>query len=182
MKQENPGDNLSLNGGMTSAGKEARALAALQERSFARAGKTTRDSFPPERRMAGSILEQVLQTRSYLVVASTRGDGRPHATPSSFVWLDGELWLPTEPGTVRARNLSVAPDAALVLSEGEADSHAAIVIAARASLVEATQAPPGPAEAWAEKIGHLPEWATLWLELSPASLLSYAAPGWRLES
>ena len=132
--------------------------------------------------MAGDVLVRVLRTRSYLVIASTRADGRPHATPSSFVWLDGKLSLPTEPGTLRARNLSVMPDAALVLSEGEGDSHAAILIAARASLVDAAEALSEPAEAWAEKIGHLPEWATLWLELTPTSVLSFAAPGWRLES
>ena len=172
----------SFNGGMASAGKDAGTLAALQERTFTRAGRATRTSFPPERRMDGYLLEQFLRTRSYLVVATTRGDGRPHATPSSFVWLDGEFWLPTEPHTVRARNLSVAPDAALVLSEGEADSHAAILITARASLVEAAHAPSEAAQAWTEKIGHPPEWATLWIELAPISLLSFEAPGWRLET
>ncbi|MBA2313422.1 MAG: pyridoxamine 5'-phosphate oxidase family protein [Actinobacteria bacterium] len=84
---------------MASVGDAAAILAALQERSFARAGRATRNSFPPERRMDGYLLEQVLRTRSYLVVATTRGDGRPHATPSSFIWLDGKIWLPTEPHT-----------------------------------------------------------------------------------
>jgi hypothetical protein len=130
------------------AASDADALAALQAASFQNASAATREAWPPERRMGGEQLRRMLERRTYVVVASTRPTQRPHATPAAFIWFDGQLWSPVVAGTARARNVAATPWLSVVLSEGEADQHAAIVLEGPTRVVAAAEAPatrPAPA-------------------------------------
>lgn len=59
-------------------------LAALQAQTFDRATATTQRSYPPERRLTPEQLERYLDRREYAVVGTTRPDGRPHASMTTF--------------------------------------------------------------------------------------------------
>jgi nitroimidazol reductase NimA-like FMN-containing flavoprotein (pyridoxamine 5'-phosphate oxidase superfamily) len=158
---------------------DADALAALQAASFQAASAPTREAWPAERRMSGEQLRLVLERRTYAVVASTRPTQRPHATPAAFVWFDGQLWSPAVAGAVRARNVQATPWLSLVISEGEGDQHAAIVLEGPARVVAAAEAPSALLEAATAKLPTVGQWASVWLVLRPARLLSYADTGWR---
>lgn len=157
---------------------EGALLEELQERSFARAGAATRDSYPLERRMSGDQLTTFLGERQFMVVATTRPSGKPHAAPSSFVLYDGALWLPTVAGAARLKNLETNPNASLVLSDGEGEEHGAILMEGIAILIDRYRAPRGPEALWTSKMGDPPEWAGIWIVIRPVKLFSYAAPGW----
>jgi nitroimidazol reductase NimA-like FMN-containing flavoprotein (pyridoxamine 5'-phosphate oxidase superfamily) len=154
------------------------SLGAVQEATFAGASAATVSSYPPERRLSGAALEAVLRARRYATVASTRPDGRPHATPTSFVLAGDALWLPTVAGTVRARNVAAQPWLVLVLTEGEGDAHLAVIAEGAVTVVADADLPGDVAEASVERLEGRPEWAEEWLVLRPARLLSYAAAGW----
>ncbi|HEU0130878.1 MAG TPA: pyridoxamine 5'-phosphate oxidase family protein [Mycobacteriales bacterium] len=140
----------------------------LQDATFARSAPATTTSYPPERRLTGEHVAAVLGSGRYAVVATTRGDGRPHATPTSFRLVGTELWLPTVAGSVRGRNVRARPWLSLVVAEGVDDEHLAVVVE---GPVRVADAPPEGVDA--------PEWAAEWLVLTPERVLSYAAPGWR---
>lgn len=142
-------------------------LGRLQDETFAGASEATATSYPPERRLSSADLDSVLAAHRYAVVASSRPSGRPHATPVSYVMHGDEVWLPTVAGSVRARNVASSPWLVLVLTEGEGDSHLAVILEGPAS-VEAS--PPEGVER--------PEWATEWIVLRPSKVLTFAAPGW----
>jgi hypothetical protein len=52
--------------------------------------------------------ERMANARNYWV-ATSRPDGRPHATPVSGVWIDGGFYFGTGPGSRKARNLAKNP-------------------------------------------------------------------------
>jgi hypothetical protein len=52
------------------------------------------------------ITELRLTGARSLVLSSTRPDGRPHAMPVWFCWLDDRLYFITAPTTQKARNLA----------------------------------------------------------------------------
>jgi hypothetical protein len=60
-------------------------LAAVEDRSFARATSTTASSYPSQRRLAGPQLAGYLDRRMFAVIGSRRPDGRPHAAMSAYV-------------------------------------------------------------------------------------------------
>lgn len=154
------------------------SLGAVQDASFAAASAATVTSYPPERRLSGDVLEEVLRARRYATVASTRPDGRPHAAPTSFVLVGDALWLPTVAGAVRARNVRAQPWLVLVLTEGEGDAHLAVIAEGPVAVVPDADLPDDVAQAAAERLEGRPDWAAEWLVLRPARLLSYAAEGW----
>jgi hypothetical protein len=160
-------------------GPDPSALADLQAASFERANEATRSSWPPDRRMRGEQLDLVLRRRRYAVVASTRANGRPHATPVAFVWHDGEVWLPAVEGAVRVRNVGATPWLSVVITEGDADDHGVVVLEGPARVLPLADAPASLADSIAAKGGEFPDWASVWLVVSPSRLLSYAAPGWK---
>jgi len=153
-------------------------LQALQDRSFARAQATTRGAYPPERRMSGKTLESILGLRKYILVATVRRSGRPHLAPSSFVWFEGRVWLPTESGAARVANVRAGPYVSLALYEGEESDHAAVLMEGPAELISTQDAPPDPERLWHTKFSHLPEWADVWIAVAPVRLFSYAAEEW----
>ena len=103
-------------------------LAAVQERTFARATEATAASYPSEHRLTGDQLAVYLDRRDFAVVGSTRADGRPHAAMSSYFRRDGTFWLPTVGGSVRERNIRAQPWTSMVVTEGDHDQHIVVVI------------------------------------------------------
>jgi hypothetical protein len=161
-------------------GPDSRTPAELQAASFEAATTATSSSWPPERRMTAEQLDRVLGRRFYAVVASTRPDQRAHATPTAFVWHNGEVWMPAVAGAIRARNVGAVPWLSAVITEGEGDGHAVVVLEGPARVVPAAEAPAEDlSRSIAAKSNDFPDWASVWLVLSPARLLSYAAPGWQ---
>lgn len=157
---------------------DAAALDDLQTRSFAAASATTNAAYPPESRMSGDLLIQLLGARKYIVVATTRRNGTPHAAMSSFALADGKVWLPTEAGTARIRNLQHNPYVSLVLTEGQDETHAVALMDGPVTLVPDADAPEAAGAAWKGKFSHKPGWADLWICVEPRRLFSYAASDW----
>jgi general stress protein 26 len=153
---------------------DAEQLGELQRRSFAVATRAVAAGYPEPQRLSGVALAAYLCRRKYLVVATARADGRPHATMSSFVLWAGAVWLPTEAGTARIRNLTTNPHVALVVTDGEGAEHVAVLIQGPATLLDAPEAPSEISEAWRRKFDHLPEWARVWIRVEIATLFSYA--------
>jgi PPOX class probable F420-dependent enzyme len=54
-----------------------------------------------------------------LLLSTTRPDGRPHAMPVWFVWLDRRLYFITARSTQKARNLAAKPWAVAHLGDGD---------------------------------------------------------------
>jgi PPOX class probable F420-dependent enzyme len=54
-----------------------------------------------------------------LILATTRPDGRPHAMPVWFVWLDRRLYFITSRSTRKARNLAAQAWAVAHLGDGD---------------------------------------------------------------
>ena len=59
-----------------------------------------------------------LETQQVLWISSVRADGRPHLAPIWFVWYAGKVYLATEPGSVKARNIRRSPFVSLALEDG----------------------------------------------------------------
>lgn len=145
-------------------------LAALQDRSFARAAAATASSYPPERRLSGRQLADYLDRRAFAVIGSRRPDGRPHAAMSSYFRRGTAFWLPTVAGSVRERNLRGQPWLTLTVTEGDRDAHVAIIIEGPAEVVPLSQVPADVRAA----IGG--DWIAAWIRLRAERLLSYASP------
>jgi len=152
-------------------------LAELQERSFGRAGATTTSSFPAENRMTGAQLARLLCPGAYGVLATTRADGRPHATPASLVLYDRAVWSPTATGAVRLANLAAHPWASLVVMRGTGPDHVMVMLEGSAEVVG--RAAEGGA-AVADRYGRELSWATAWIRMAPQKIFSYAADDARL--
>jgi Pyridoxamine 5'-phosphate oxidase len=159
---------------------DATALDELQNHSFERANAATNSAYPPDSRIPGDLLSRLLSARKYIVVATTRRNGTPHAAMSSFAFVDGKVWLPTEAHTARIRNLRLNPYVSLCLTEGEDETHAAVLMDGPVTLVRDADAPEGARAAWKEKFSHEPGWADVWICIEPRRLFSYAASNWNL--
>jgi nitroimidazol reductase NimA-like FMN-containing flavoprotein (pyridoxamine 5'-phosphate oxidase superfamily) len=118
-----------------------------------------------------------LARRQYLVLATAREDGRPHATSSSFVVHDGHFWIPTEAGTLRLKNLRAHPYASIVVAEGDGAEHRVVLAEGPVAIIEVADTPAAAIEEYAAKFGRQPGWARVWLRMSPAKLFSYDAAG-----
>jgi nitroimidazol reductase NimA-like FMN-containing flavoprotein (pyridoxamine 5'-phosphate oxidase superfamily) len=160
----------------------AQILAELQQSSFNRAGKATSSSYPPERRMSGEVLHNFMTARRYIVVATTRASGLPHIAPSAYLLFGDALWLPTTSGAARLRNVATTPHVSLALTEGEEESHAAVLLDGAADVVAASRAPNELMEMWSERFSSDGDWISQWIVVHPMRLFSYAAPGWRAPS
>jgi hypothetical protein len=153
-------------------------LDKLQEESFAGANAATAGSFPAERRLSGARIAGVFRTRRNAVVSTTRRDGRPHSTPSSFVLFGTAIWLPVLAKAARAAHVRRQPWISMVIAEGQLETHGVVIVEGPAELV--TQPPEGLIEAARAKLGGV-AWVERWIRLQPERLLSYASAGWREE-
>src|ERR1700728_72854 len=116
-------------------------LGDLQDRTFARATAATAVSYPAERRLSAAQLASYLDRRTFAVVGSTRGNGRPHAAMSVYVRRGVTFWLPTMAGSVRGRNLRGTPWLTIVIGEGDHAEHIAVIIEGPAEVVAPPQVP-----------------------------------------
>ena len=146
-------------------------LAALQDRTFARATAATAGSYPPDRRLTGPQLAGYLDRRAFAVVGSGRPDGRPHAAMSSYVRQEAIFWLPTVTGSVRERNVLRQPWLTLVVTHGDHDEHVVVIVEGPAAVVAPADV---PASVRSQISG---DWVGAWLRVQAQRLLSYAAQG-----
>ncbi len=61
---------------------------------------------------------QKLEAQKVIWFGSVREDGRPHLAPVWFVWLEGKLYIGTDPRSVKSRNLRSNPHVVLALENG----------------------------------------------------------------
>jgi|SRR5271165_1015736 len=143
-------------------------LGGLQDRTFAQASAATAVSYPSDRRLRAAQLVSYLDRRAFAVVASTRGNGRPHAAMSVYIRRGVTFWLPTMAGSVRERNLRGTPWLTMVIAEGDHPEHIAVIIEGPAEVVAPQQV---PADVRAAATG---DWVSAWICLAAERLLSYA--------
>jgi predicted pyridoxine 5'-phosphate oxidase superfamily flavin-nucleotide-binding protein len=146
-------------------------LAVRQDQTFARATASTKDSFPPERRLSSAQLAHYLDRRAFAVVGTARPDGRPHTAMSSYVRRGGTFWLPTVAGSVRGRNVRHQPWTTLVVAEGDHGGHILVQVEGPAAVLNPGEV---PQDVRAEVTG---DWVSEWLRLEAERVLSYAAEG-----
>lgn len=147
-------------------------LATTQEQSYARAGEGLLESYPKSLSMSTDELAAFLSKKRYAVLATTRPDGRAHASPIGFTFWRRAFWIASVQGA-RVNNLKVHPWASIVISDGEPrNEHRAVVAEGPVNLHEASKMETilqellGP---WQEKHGHQLDWAAAFIELSPRS-------------
>ena len=68
--------------------------------------------------MLGKNAEERMSREQNIWIASVRPDGRPHLVPVWFTWVENKIYLCTEPGSVKARNLTSNNLVALALEGG----------------------------------------------------------------
>jgi general stress protein 26 len=161
---------------MTMAESPVESLEMVQVRSFAQASAATLASFPVEHALSGPELDGFLSERRYAMVATTRPDGRPHATMAAFRHRDGRLWLPTVAAAARVRNISANPGITVIVAEGVGDEHVMVMLEGRAILHH----DPEPImtawfrEAWVAVYESDLSWAGRIIEVIPTKVLSYS--------
>jgi S-adenosylmethionine-dependent methyltransferase len=153
------------------------SLEMIQARSYARASAGTRSAWPPEQAMSGPELFAFLDEPRYATISTGRPDGRPHAIPAAFRHRDGRLWLPTEAGAVRLRNVELEPSVSVVVSEGARGEHSLVIVEGEGIVHE----DPGPVldewlrEDWRRAHGTELDWASRIIEVVPTKVFSYVA-------
>ena len=162
---------------------DARGLAEVQRKSYARAAHGLRSSWPETSALGVDGLLDLLSRRRYGVLATARPDGRAHAAPVGFLVADGAFWIGTVEGR-RLRNLRTQPWASLVVMEGDADPevdgrpHRAVTVEGPTHLHEggafrSTYA--SLEDRWLARHGQAPDWAVALVELRPERIFSYGA-------
>ncbi|HXV34526.1 MAG TPA: pyridoxamine 5'-phosphate oxidase family protein [Gaiellaceae bacterium] len=154
------------------------ALLAAQGRSYRTAGEGLRRAWPEEDALDREGLRALLADVHYGVLATSRPDGRAHATPVAFSLEGGAFWIGSVEGR-RLANLRALPWASLVVFDGGRGEHRALTAEGVVALHE------GPAftaararldEAWVGRHGHPPDWASVLLELTPERVFSHGPP------
>lgn len=152
------------------------SLEMVQARSIDRASRATLGSFPADKALSGPEMDAFLSGRRYAMVATTRPDGRPHATMAAFRHREGRLWLPTVAAAARVRNVTMHPWVTVIVAEGVGDDHIIVMVEGRAILHE----DPEPImsawfrAAWDSAYGTDPSWVGRIIEVVPTKVLSYA--------
>lgn len=143
-------------------------LAEIQSRTLARANEATSHSYPPERRLDAAALTRFLDRRTFAVIATTRANGRPHATMSSYVRRGTTFWLPTLSGSVRERNIQRQSWVSLVIAEGDGNEHVVVIIEGPAEIVAPADVPADVAATTSTN------WVAVWFRLEAERVFSYA--------
>ncbi len=120
--------------------------------------------------MAAAELEAFLAEKTYCVLATTTGRGRPQARPVAFTVLGDAIWFATVAGG-RLRNIERMPWVSVVVDEGEGDEHRAV--AADGPITIFDEPPETLLDLWERRFGARPDWAVAWFELRPERLFSY---------
>lgn len=159
---------------------EGSDLTDIQERSYLRASKSLLESYPKTHAMNASELGEFLDRKIYAVLATTRPDGRAHATPVGFLLWRSAFWIASIEGT-RARNLKNQPWASIVIIEGEPPrKHQAVIAEGPVQMHKDSEMKEILLEQeftgrWERKLGRKPDWASVLIELRPKRLFSYDA-------
>jgi nitroimidazol reductase NimA-like FMN-containing flavoprotein (pyridoxamine 5'-phosphate oxidase superfamily) len=125
--------------------------------------------------MDAAALAAFLDEVRYGVLATSRPDGRAHATPIGFVHFERALWIASVAGA-RLRNLRHLPYAALVVADGEGRSHRAVIVEGDVRLHRKFEDVPEEVPvAWRDRYGSEPSWTVAFIELLPTRLFSFRA-------
>lgn len=151
---------------------EARKLAEVQKQSYERAGAAIRSSWPPESALDEAALAAFLARKDYAVLATAGRDGRPQAAPIAYFVQAGAFWVATVAGA-RLRNPRANLYASLVIAEGDRGHHRAVRVEGPVVVHEGAGLE-SPRQAWQQRHGSDPTWATAFIELRPRVLFSYA--------
>ena len=68
---------------------------------------------------APTVVTRLTQERNVWLV-TVRADGRPHAVPIWFAYIDDRFWVATGAGSVKVRNLATNPQVTMALEDGSA--------------------------------------------------------------
>ena len=155
------------------------ALLAVQSRSYRAAGEGLRRSWPEADALDREGLRALIDEVHYGVLATSRPDGRAHATPVAFSLAEGALWIGSVEGR-RLANLRETPWASLVVFAGGRGEHRALTVEGPVAIHEG--AAYGVVRArldseWAARHGHAPDWAAVMLELGPERVFSHGPRG-----
>ncbi len=104
-------------------------------------------------------------------------DGRPHAAPIAYALVGTKFVFATLPEAARVQNLRHEPHASLVVSDGEEDAHAVVIVEGTTRTVAPLESSLEMRAPFRDAQGNLPGWIGLLIVLTPERLLSYAAPG-----
>jgi nitroimidazol reductase NimA-like FMN-containing flavoprotein (pyridoxamine 5'-phosphate oxidase superfamily) len=155
---------------------DVRPLLEIQDRSYDRAARSLRESFPRRVAMDLSGMAAFLEQKRYAVLATGRADGRPHAAPIAFSIWRGAFWIATVEGA-RLRNLRSRLYASIVVMEGDERPRHRAVIAEGAVVIHdgarVREADRLFAENWRKRHGSGPTWAAAMLELRPERVFSF---------
>lgn len=155
------------------------ALLAAQSRSYRGAGEGLRRSWPEADALDREGLRDLLGDVRYGVLATSRPDGRAHATPIAFTLAGAAFWVGSVEGR-RLANLRALPWASLVVFDGGRGEHRALTAEGAVAIHE------GPAltaarerldDHWTARHGHPPDWAAALLELRPERVFSHGPRG-----
>ena len=86
-----------------------KALQALLDDSYERAGAHLRDIVTPERRLTAEQVVERLQGMKLLVVATVTADGRPITGPFDGIFYRGAFHFGSSPDSVRMRHIRRRP-------------------------------------------------------------------------
>jgi hypothetical protein len=148
---------------------DAHAFEQIQRRSYAAASLTVHASWPPEQAMDAAGIEAFLAEHRFATVATTRPNGRPQASPLSFVVHHACFWFALVAGQ-RLRNLRHVPYLALVISQGDGGSHRMLLAEGPVVVHPASGQ---LAALWEEREGAPASWAEAIVAVAPERLFSY---------
>jgi pyridoxamine 5'-phosphate oxidase-like protein len=156
------------------------ALHELQGQSYAAASDGLRAAWPEGQALDVAGLTGLVDRHRYCVLATARVDGRAHAAPVAFAFVDEAFWIATVDG-LRLRNLRANPWASLVVMEGDTDEgedgapHRALTAEGPVALHDVDAVWPRLEAVWLARHAHGPDWATAFVELRPSRVFSYDA-------
>lgn len=151
------------------------ALLAAQGRSYGVAGEGLKRSWPEADSLDRDGLYALLTDVHYGALATSRPDGRAHATPVAFSVAAGAFWIGSVEGR-RLSNLRATPWGSLVIFDGSRGEHRALTAEGAIEIHEgeAYAAVRGRLDDdWAARHGHAPDWAAAMLELRPEHVFSH---------
>lgn len=112
---------------------DIRALDALIERSFARAGPHLLDIATPERRLTGAQVGELLTGMRLLALATATAGGRPIIGAVDGIFYRGSFHFSSSPDSLRARHIAARPSVSATHLPGE---HLAVTVHGRAVAVD----------------------------------------------
>jgi Pyridoxamine 5'-phosphate oxidase len=151
------------------------ALLAVQSRSYRAAGEGLRRSWPETDALDRYGLRALIGDVHYGVLATSRPDGRAHATPVAYSLAESALWIGSVEGR-RLANLRETPWGSLVVFDGGHGEHRALTAEGPVTIHEGDAFAVVRARLdgeWAERHGHPPDWAVALLELRPERAFSH---------